>query len=139
MSVLSDELTQDPLIRGYNGPGAANSGPGPMTDQEAADDLNTEYRTRNRDTMTSTEVWQAIDIPELQALADGDRSLVMAVLQFDEINPFGNEATLFIALFGAGSNTIIALNAARIEAVSRAIELGLGRVRTGDVARAWAA
>ena len=34
MSILSDELTNDPLARGY----------GAMTDQEAADDLNTVYR-----------------------------------------------------------------------------------------------
>ena len=34
MSILSDELTNDPLARGY----------GAMTDQEAADDLNLIYR-----------------------------------------------------------------------------------------------
>jgi len=37
MSILSDELTNDPLTRGYAG----------MTDEEATTDLNTEYRDVN--------------------------------------------------------------------------------------------
>ena len=126
--ILGDELLNDPLTRGYTG----------MTDQEAADDLNSEYRSRDRSSMTSTEVWQAIDVTELRALADGDRSLVMAVLQFEKINPFGNEAVLFTALFGGGSATLIALNVARVETVSRAIELGIRTVRAGDVRNARA-
>ena len=83
--------------------------------------------------------WQAIDVDELRALADGDRNLVMAVLQFESIDPFGNEATLFIALFGGGSTTITALQTARVEAISRAQELAdtlggiLVPVRVGHV------
>tara|TARA_R110000772_G_scaffold237481_1_gene349385 strand:+ start:744 stop:1133 length:390 start_codon:yes stop_codon:yes gene_type:complete len=123
---LRDELLNDPLVRGYAG----------MTDQEAADDLNTEYRPRDRSSMTSTEVWQAIDVTELRALADGDRSLVMAVLQFESINPFGNEAALFTALFGGGSTTLTALATARVETISRAVELALRLVRAGDVRNA---
>lgn len=111
---LKTELT-DPLGRGYS----------TMSDQEAADDLNTEYRTRNRTSMIQTEVWQAIDITEFRSKADGDRRDVWGVLQFENIDPFGNEAALFLAIFGAGSNTITALNAARVEAISRAVELGI--------------
>ena len=130
---LRDELLNDPLIppRGYS----------TMSDQEATDDLNslTTGRTRPRTSMTSTEVWQAIEIPELRALADGDRSLIMAVLQFDQINPFGNEAALFTALFGGGSATIAALQAARQETVSRAVELEIkSPVKVGHVAVARA-
>ncbi len=47
---LKTELTGDRLGRGYTG----------MTDQQAADDLNTKYRTRNRDVMTGDEVFQAL-------------------------------------------------------------------------------
>ena len=129
---LEAELLTDPLVppRGYS----------TMSDQEATDDINTKYRTRNRTSMTSSEVWQAIDIPELRALADGDRSLVMAVLQFDQIDPFGNEVALFLALFGAGSATITALAAARVEPISRAVELEIRLipVRRGHVENARA-
>ncbi len=129
MADLREELSTDPLARGYGG----------MSDQEAADDLNTEYRSRNRSSMTSTEVWQSIDVAELRLLADGDRDLVMAVLQFASIDPFGNEATLFTTLFGGGSATVTALQIARIEAISRAKELGLRTpVRAGHVEAARA-
>ncbi len=128
IDALRDELINDPLARGYSG----------MSDEAAADDLNslTTGRTRPRTSMTSTEVWQAIDVTELRALADGDRSLVMAVLQFESIDPFRNEATLFIALFGAPSATITALQAARQETVSRAVERNIGKVKPGNVGEA---
>ncbi len=128
IDALRDELLNDPLARGY----------AVMSDADAADDLNSLLtgRTRPRASMTSTEVWQAIDVTELRALADGDRSLVMAVLQFEQINPFGNEASLFMALFGGGSATITALIVARQETVSRAVELDLGKVKPGNVEEA---
>ena len=120
---LRAELLTDPLGRDYS----------TMSDQEAADDLNTEYRTRNRTTMTPTEVWQAIDITEFRAKSDGDRSDVFGVLQFESIDPFGNEKDLFVAIFGA-SNTITALDAARVEAISRAVELEIrSPVKAGHV------
>ncbi len=124
---LRAELLADPLSRGYS----------TMSDQEAADDLNTEYRSRNRTSMTPTEVWQAIDITEFRAKADGDRRDVMGVLQFDSIDPFGNESALFQAIFGA-SATITALQAARVEAISRAVELEIRKlpVRAGHVEEA---
>lgn len=116
MSVLSDELTNDPLVRGYSG----------MTDQEAADDFNTAYRSRNRATMTASEVANAIDSTEFTALSAGDTQEIWNWLHLGELNPFGIEATRFIAIFGGGSATITSLQADRVESISRAQELGLG-------------
>ena len=48
---LRDELTTDPLARGYSG----------MSDKEAADDLNTEYRTTPKATITGDEAFTATD------------------------------------------------------------------------------
>ena len=50
---LKSELTVDPLSRGYAG----------MTDAEAAIDLNTVYRERNRISMTGSEVINSIGRP----------------------------------------------------------------------------
>ena len=128
--ILRDELLSDPLGRSYS----------TMSDQEATDDLNTEYRSRNRTSMKSTEVFNAIDVSEFIALADGNRNTVMQIVGFGDINPFGKEADVFISIFGGGSETIIALALARMEPISRAVELGLRLipVRRGHVEEARA-
>ena len=120
---LKTELTDDPLVRNYSG----------MTDQQAAADLNTAYRSRNRVSMTSSEVFNSIVVSELIALTDGDRATVMSIMGFGSINPFGKEADVFIQIFGGGSGTITALAAARVEPISRAAELGLRTVKVGQV------
>lgn len=126
---LVDELVNDPLGRGYTG----------MTDQQAADDLNTEYRSRNRDRMSATEIWQAVDVTEFLALADGAQANIRGLLGFGELNPFGKEADIFVAIFGGGSNTITALQALRVEAISRAVEIGwTGNLTSGHVEAARA-
>ncbi len=107
-----------------------------LSDTEVADLGNIVDQTRPRPTMTQSEVWQAVDIPELMTLADGDRALVALVLSFLEIDPFGNEATLFIALFPTDGVTITALQAARQEPVSLFEKLGIGLVFPRNVADA---
>ncbi len=128
--ILRDELLSDPLGRSYS----------TMSDKEETDDLNTEYRSRNRTSVKSTEVFNAIDVSEFIALADGNRNTVMQIVGFGDINPFGKEADVFISIFGGGSETIIALALARMEPISRAVELGLRLipVRRGHVEEARA-
>ncbi len=126
IDVLRTELTTDPKTRGYAG----------MTDEEAADDLNTEYRTRNRTSMTGSEVLQSIDQTRLAGLSAADKERVWQVLHLGQLDPFGVEADILINVFGPGSDTIVALQVARKENVSRAVELGLGSVREGTVAQA---
>lgn len=114
--ILRDEIQNDPLGRGYSG----------MTDAEVADDLNTQYRTRNRSTLTASEIVNAVDLSEWNALDDVQRQIVWNLLHMGAINPFGVEATILVNVFGAGSNTIAVLAEARVENISRAQELGLG-------------
>jgi len=115
MADLKTELTTDPLGRGYAG----------MTDQEAADDLNTTYRTRDRTSMTGREVGAAVVKAEYAALADAQKDRVLFLFGRDDLDPFKFEADVMTDIFGGGSDTIAALAAARVEAISRALELGL--------------
>lgn len=126
--VLRSELLSDPLGRGYSG----------MTDAQAATDLNTAYRNRNRGTMTGSEVLNAIDKAEYNALATRQQDVVWNILALGVLNPFGVEAALFADIFGGGSTTIGALQAARVEAISRAWELGLPPMRPGHIGKARA-
>lgn len=126
LDILKTELTTDPLGRGYSG----------MSDEAAADDLNTSYRERNRDTMPSHEVFNAIDKTELNALLATVQQQIWDVLHLGTVNPFGLEADLFVDAFGGGSATITALAAARKESITRATELGLPHIRPGMVEEA---
>ena len=123
---LKTELTDDPLTRGY----AA------MTDAEAAVDLNEVYRTQNKTSLTASEVLNAIVPSAFTALDATVQQCIWDILHIGEINPFGVEATMFSAAFGAGSDTIVALVAMRVEAVSRAVELGLGFIYPGHIENA---
>lgn len=123
--ILAAELTNDPLGRGYSA----------MTNDEVVNSLrNVKDRTRIRDRMDSSEVFQAIDLPEFNALTEIRQRNVMSVLGFGYVNPQGREADMFVAYFGAGSATISALQAARQESISRSYELGIPNVYEPDVA-----
>lgn len=126
IDVLTDELTNDPLTRGYSG----------MTDAAAATDLNTAYRERNRGELSGTVIFNAITKSEFNALATADQQRVWNILHLGTINPFGLEADLFVDLFGGGSGTIAALQAIRKEPISHGGELGIGVVRAGNVQEA---
>lgn len=137
MSVLSVELTSDPETLGY-----------PVSDQGATDLINslTTGRTRNREFMTGDEIAQQADDTELDALDDGSanntadvKSHWLHLCTRDTIDPFAvANVHLVVSIFGSGSQTVLNLQAARVETVSRATELGLGIVRVGDVIRARA-
>ena len=129
--VLKDELANDPLVRGYAF----------MTDEEAAADLNTSYRSRDRTSMSGDEIAQAADPTEFNALDDGSANNTpdtkghwLALCGRSEIDPFSPaNVQLVIAIFGAGSVSVANLNAARVESITRAVELGLRFVKTGHV------
>jgi len=126
ISILAAELTADLLSRGYSG----------MSDAEAAADLNIVCRERNRSSMTGSEVLNAVDVTEWGSLDAGQKQTVWDVVHLGDVNPFGVEATLLIAVFGSGSNTIAALAVARKEAIGRAVELGLGFIYPGHIQNA---
>jgi hypothetical protein len=128
IQILNEELTNDPLGRGYSG----------MNDAEAAADLNTVYRTQNVESMEATVIANVIDKTQWDGLSDTDKDIIWNLLHMGTLNPWGIEADIFVDVFGAGSATITALAALRVEDISRAAELGLGEVSEGDVQKARA-
>lgn len=124
-NALNSELITDPLARGYSG----------MSDAAAAADLNTVYRTRTRDTVSGSEILNATDDAEFTALADPtDKNRWLSLCGIAEIDTGNGVAkSLEADLFGAGTTTRDNLAALKSESISRAVELGLGTVRAGDV------
>lgn len=126
LGILKTEITDDPVSRGYSG----------MSNKDAATDLNIKYRTKNKETMSSTEVMNAIDKNEFNVLSADNKQLIWNILHISNINPFGIEADLFVDVFGGGSVTISSLTSLRVVNISRAVELGLGKIREGHVLEA---
>lgn len=121
--VLKNEIVTDPLTRGY----------GAMSNQAAADDLNTVYRTRNRSVMTGKEVKDRIDLGEWATRTDAQKQIVLALCNRDDLDPFGIDATIFQDAMAGATLTLAALNTYRVEDISRAEELGLGTVTAANV------
>lgn len=122
---IRTEIDSDTLTRGYSG----------MTDQQVADDMNTEYRTRNRTAMSASEVYNLVDQTEWAALLDVDRQELWDILHMGgDLNPFGREASRFIAIFPDAGVTLTALASARVDDISRADEIGVGFVKEAHVA-----
>ncbi len=129
---LKAELDVDPENRNYSG----------MTNAQVAADLATSYRTRQLETLTSAEVYEAIVPSEFQALSDEQKAYVRDIIGLGSDIQAGAGAqarTVLIGAFGAGSATITALAAALLESITRASELGFGSVREGHVAYARSA
>lgn len=106
-------------------------------DATAAMELNVVNRTKNRTSMTGSEVLNAIYPTDWNGLTADQKSDVWDICHLGTLNPFGMEATLLQGIFGT-STTIATLQAARLDNVSRAVELGLGVVGEGHVAQARA-
>ena len=144
-SKLADELTNDPLGRGYSG----------MSDEEAANDLMSEYRTLYSPiTMGNIIRWAARydAIYSLEtAVTSGDadkRRLARAALamiespQVDtldigdvEISGMFDELVTLGVFTSAEQDDLVAFGTSTI---SRATEVGLGRVKPGYVGKARA-
>lgn len=143
---LKDELAVDELGWGYNGAGVFNVGPGPMTDEEVVDVLNTIHpspntRTRNRTSMSGDEIFQATDPGEFNGLPTGsgntadDQGHWLAFCGRETIDPFAvANVELVNSIFGDPSATRTNLIAARVESITRAVELGIAFVKVGHVA-----
>lgn len=123
-NVLKDELDNDPLARGYAG----------FTDEQASADLNTEYRNVPRASMNGDEIFAATDNAEFTGLTDHKQQLWVSFTSKDIINAYEQTNIDFLDfIFGPASTTKTTLSALREETVSRAVELGLGLVKVGDV------
>lgn len=113
---LAAELANDPLGRGYAG----------MTDQEAADDLNTLYRYFYVDTVAGYAIFNATDDEEYAALtaeqqASWDR--LCAIEQIDVTN--GVAKAREAELFGSGTVTRTNLLDLKRTLITRAQELDI--------------
>lgn len=129
IDILKSELTTDPLTRGYAG----------MSDEAAAADLNTVYRTRQRDAVSGSEILNATDNAEFRRLGvtDVQRNQWLALCGTDSINVSSGVAkALEASIFGAGTTTRSNLVALKTENISRATELGLETVKAGHVEEA---
>jgi len=125
---LKAEIDDDPLTRGYSG----------MTDAVVAvnlnDDTTAEFkRSLPKSSLTGSEVLNAINKGEFNALDVEQKAMVWNIVHLGTINPFGIEGDLFTDIFGVPSTTIAALLALRQRTVSRAVELGLGIIKVGHV------
>ncbi len=136
---LRDEINVDPEVFGYNGVGSENPGPGPMTDKQVADFLSdATKRSRDKERMEATEVANAVDEAEFVGKTADEQAEIYSLLAMGVLDPRDGslEVRRFVSIFG-GSATITALQAARVEAISRAAEVGIGgRVGEGHVAHA---
>jgi hypothetical protein len=127
IDIIRDEITNDPLGRGYSG----------MDDAAVAVDLNTVYRTINKSSLSGDELFAATDSTEFAALTDHQESLWVAFCGRSSVDPFGSSNVAFVQyIFGGGSTTVSNLNSLRTQSVSRGAELGVGSVRPGDVLQA---
>ena len=123
LAALVDELSNDPLSRGYSG----------MTVEAVAVDINTKYRSANRSSMTGSEIWEATVGADFAALTAEKKGQWLAFCGIESVDPFGPASDFAIYIFGVGSATIQTLAALRNEPTSRAVELFGFAVTAGDV------
>jgi len=131
--ILHDELTTDPLTRGYS----------TMTDAEAAADLNSTYRTHTLQRLDQADVYNTIVPSEFIALTEAERQEIWDIIHVGGsaglwVRSGDTARARFIAIFGAQSDTIQALLVLITQDITRAQELGLGTVKPGHVAKARA-
>ena len=140
---LRAELADDPLDRGYS----------TMTDQEAADDLRTEYRSdlqpvpmtsvvrwcARHDALASLDTAAGSATPGVRSVARAAQ-IMIASPHIESFNVHDPElADMLDALVTAGVFTLDErddLVALGTTPTSRAAELGLGRVKPGYVGKA---
>ncbi len=122
------------LIAGHPDTGAYS-----LDDATAADEINVVNRTKPIPSLSGDAVFGATDGAEFIALADHKQILWLSFCGRPRIDPFQSaNVDLVKHLFGVASATVAALVVLRSEAVSRATELGLHRVREGTVTEARA-
>ena len=122
--ILKAELANDPLGRGYSG----------MTNAQLVTSLNTKDRPHNKDILTGQELFYNTVQSEYASKTDFQKLQWLSFCGIGEIDPFNATVqALVISIFGAGSDTVANLVAARVELISRAQEGGISVVTLEDV------
>ncbi len=119
--------------------GHPDTGPYDADDALAAGQLNAVNRTRNVESVTGQQIFEAVVPADYNALLADQRQLLGVIIGMGTILVNGtNTKAALTAMFGSGTGTRTNLAALQTEQVSRAVEQKLGRVRAGDVERARA-
>jgi hypothetical protein len=136
--ILRNELTADPLTRGYAG----------MTDAQAAADLNTENRTVDRTSISGNEVLEAVEwaeyyadssVPQGQRCNAEQRAALNGFFGMESINILNPNVRQMVNRAATNTSTTRTnLQALQQTTVSRGVELGIGTVKPGEVERARA-
>jgi len=113
---LRDEMQIDPLVRGYAG----------MADATAVlSSLTTSNRTRDRVVVPTHEVFGALLLSDVAALAQADRDVLQGLLSMGDVNvQDANTRTLISDMFPSGV-TRTNLIALQTESITRLEELTL--------------
>jgi len=147
MSILSEELANDPLARGYSG----------MSDEAATADLNTEYREVNypvlidavnyavREAGKWTSYREKADLQTVEGTYDNQsmREFMDMFASFTSLPEIDLQGVYMDGLIDAmvaegsmGAGVAASLKAFGVQTVSRGTELGIGIVRVGEVEEA---
>lgn len=116
------------LLAGHPVTGAYNA-----DDALAAAEINLTNIDRDRTSMTGREVAAEIVDSDYDGLTDGEKTQVLSLVASSDIDPFGFAANVVKGIFGAGSDTVTALATARVESISRAVELGFGTIGANHI------
>jgi len=125
--ILEDEIAGDPLSRGYSA----------MNDVQLLASLNAKNISRNRTSMSRREIADTIPSGLYVALNDVKKSQLLSFLGVEsetgDLNPFGFAMTVIQDVFGPASAAVTALTTARVESISRGVEIGWGAVTEKDL------
>ena len=127
IELLREEITTDPLGRGYSG----------MTDLDVADSLNVVNREMDVDMVSGQDIFEAVVPSEFTPLSADQKSLFYAIIGMGSVMVNGtNTRTALLDMFGAGTTTRNNLAVLQKRDVSRAGELGISFVYEGHVQEA---
>ena len=131
-SAIASEISNDPATMGYLGKTAA---------QITALMNDTSLRSRQRQSITGAELFNAVDDAEFDALTTAEKEAVdrITCLSGDiDVRQGMRARVVTLRVFGAGTTTRSSFQAVAQETISRAQEMGWPKVKEGWVERALA-
>jgi hypothetical protein len=113
------------------------TGPYDADDAVAAEQLNAVNRTRDVESVTGQQIFEAVVPAHYNALSADFKQLFLGIIGMGDIPVNGtNTKAALVAMFSGATDTLNALAALQTKQVSRAVEIGLGHVRVGNVMEA---
>lgn len=131
LDTLRAEILGDPLSIGYAG----------MSNREVVDSLTEVNRSEIRRLIPSSEVFAAIDPPDYLAISNQRHIAYLSLmLSVEEVRlGLAGVRQVLELIFTGATITLNRLQSLRTRAISRANELGLGRILEGHIAHARSA